>query len=219
VPVDRVLLVVLLVASAALLGWTGPAAVRAWQIYAGTGRRRQRDATQRAPARPQGVADRAALLASEGYRPLGVTSLVLPGGERFGWILAADDAESYVILAGGSSRVGLTGIYSAWADGTWLATQHPMGEAFDRNGLHTQIVRTTLADAVRVHRATLDRLRAIHDSPRSIRTMGDMLALDEDYRVRFGGSRLRPVTARIVLPAMLSACAFLVSVILLVTWR
>jgi hypothetical protein len=29
-----------------------------------------------------------------------------------------------------------------------------------------------------------------------------MLALDADYRTRFGGSRLRPITMRIVVPAI-----------------
>ena len=43
-----------------------------------------------------------------------------------------------------------------------------------------------------------------------------MLALDADYRERFGGSRLRPLTIRIVMPAVLSACVLVLSVVLLV---
>ena len=46
--------------------------------------------------------------------------------------------------------------------------------------------------------------------------MADMLALDADYRVRFGGSRLRSLTMRIVLPAVLAACLLALSLVLLV---
>jgi hypothetical protein len=46
--------------------------------------------------------------------------------------------------------------------------------------------------------------------------MPDMLALDADYRERFGGSRLRPLTLRIVLPAVLAACVLVLSLVLVV---
>jgi hypothetical protein len=46
--------------------------------------------------------------------------------------------------------------------------------------------------------------------------MPDMLALDGDYRERFGGSRLRPLTMRIVMPAVLAACVLTLSLVLLV---
>jgi len=67
---------------------------------AGTGRRRQQDATGRAPAAPPGIRERLALLAEAGYRHLGETRLELPVGERFAWIATADDGSSYAILAG-----------------------------------------------------------------------------------------------------------------------
>jgi hypothetical protein len=161
------------------------------------------------------VLDRQALLSENGYHPIGETSLVLPVGERFGWIMAADDADSYAILAGGTGGVPLTGIYSAWADGTWLGTMHPIGTPSDRQGLQVRVVHTTLADAVAAHRAGLERLRSVHGSPRQVREMPDMLALDADYRERFGGSRLRPLTIRNMLPAILSAGVLLLSLLLL----
>jgi len=45
--------------------------------------------------------------------------------------------------------------------------------------------------------------------------MTEMLAHDADYRARFGGSRLRPLTARIVVPAAMAAGAMLLSLALL----
>ena len=215
-PIERIVALLLTVVSSFLLVRLGPTAVRSWRIYAGTGRRRQQDATGRAPAAAPGILDRQALLADEGYRHLGETRLDLPVGERFGWIMGADDGASYVILAGGTSGVPLTGIYSAWQDGTWLGTIHPIGSPTDRPGLQVRIVPTTLADAVQAHQVGLERLRSVHGAPRPVRSMADMLALDADYRERFGGSRLRPLTIRIVLPAVLAACVLALSLVLLV---
>jgi hypothetical protein len=215
VSTERALAVVVLVVSGLLLLRLGPGAIQSWRIYRGTGRRRQEDARASAPPTPPGVADRLALLAVEGYREIGVTRLVLPVGVRFAWIVAADDGDSYAILAGATAGPGLTGIYSAWRDGTWLGTLHPIGQATDRGGLQVRIVSTTLADAVRTHREGLARLTAVHGPPRQIRSMAEMLALDADYRTRFGGSRLRPITVRIMLPAVGVAVMFVVGLVLL----
>jgi hypothetical protein len=214
-PIERVVALLLIAVSGALLARLGPGTVRSWRIYAGTGRRRQQDATGRAPSAPRGILDRQALLADEGYRPLGETRLDLPVGERFAWIMVAEDGASYAILAGGMSGVPLTGIYSAWHDGTWLGTMHPIGSATDRPGLQVRVVTTTLGDAVEAHRMALERLRSVHGEPRPIRSMPDMLALDADYRERFGGSRLRRLTFRNVLPALLAGCMFALSLVLL----
>jgi hypothetical protein len=215
-PIERAAALGIVVISGLLLARLGPAAIRSWQIYSGTARRRQMDAEGRAPAAPPGVRDRLALLAEDGYRHLGETSLKLPVGDRFAWIMAAADGDSYAILAGATDRVALTGIYSAWLDGTWLGTIHPMGSSTDRPGLQVRIISTTLGDAVRAHRAGLERLRSVHGEPRPVRSMPDMLALDADYRERFGGSRLRPGVMRLVVVAVLAACAFALSLVLLV---
>ena len=130
--------------------------------------------------------------------------------------MAADDGDSYAILAGGTSGVALTGIYSAWSDGTWLGTIHPVGAVTDRPGLQVRVVNTTLADTVATHRTGLARLGVVHGRPRPVRSIPDMLALDADYRTRFGGSRLLPITIRNVVPALLALLSLLLAAILLV---
>ena len=215
-PIERILAVGLLILSGAIVIRLGPGAVLAWRIDAGTGKRRQRDAAGSAPETPMEVRDRLAALGAEGYRHIGETHLALPVGERFAWIMAAEDGRSYVILAGGTGGVPMTGIYSAWSDGAWLGTIHPIGNPTDRQGLQVRVVNTTLADAVATHRAGLERLRPGHGTPRPVRSITDMLALDADYRTRFGGSRLRSMTIRIVLPAVLALGVFALSVILLI---
>ena len=198
-----------------LLARLGPVALRSWRIYSGASQRRQQDAGSRAPATPTDVADRSEILAGSGYRSIGVTRLDLPVGERFGWILAARDGASYAILVS-SPGVQLTGIYSAWPDGTWLGTMNPIGTAVDRRGLQIRVVRTSLDDTVEAHLAGLARLRAIHGEPRPVRTLADMLALDADYRIRYGGVSLRAITIRNMLPGAVAAGAFVVSILLLV---
>ncbi len=216
---ERLIALVVFICSGLLLIRLAPSAIRSWRVYAGTGQRRQEDAAGRAPSQPVGVRDRVALLAPLGYRRLGETRLVLPVGERFGWIVTAADAESYAILVDAPAGGGLTGIYSAWSDGTWLATLHPRGQPYDRQGLQVRILPTTLGDAVEVHRTGLERLKQVHGAPRPIRTMADMLALDADYRIRFGGSRVRPITMRIVLPTLLVALITVLSLVLVITLR
>ena len=77
----------LCVLSGVLLVRLAPSAIRSWRIYSGAGRRRQKDAGRRAPAAPPGIKDRVAILAASGYHGIGVTSLDLPVGERFAWIV------------------------------------------------------------------------------------------------------------------------------------
>ena len=217
---ERLIALLLVLASAVYFARLAPIAIQGWRVYSGTGRRHQQDATGRTPDMPPDVADRIALLEQAGYHRLGETSLELPVGIRYAWIVAADDAESYAILAGGMpARPSRTGIYSAWSDGTWLGTQHPFGAQIDRAGLQVRAVATTLGDAVRTHREAVERLRVVHGAPRSVHSMADMLALDIDYRTRFGGMRLRPLTLRIVLPALVMGCTLLLSLALLVVTR
>lgn len=217
---ESILALGLCVLSLALLVRLAPGAIRSWQIYSGTGRRHQEDAGDRAPVAPPNVEDRIAVLAASGYRPIGVTRLDLPVGERFAWIVAVDDGESYAMLVGGLTGVPLTAIYSAWPDGSWLSTMHPQGSSIDRGGLQIRVIPTSLDATVAEHRAGLARLRAVHGAPHQVRTLADMLACDLDYRARFAGQSLRPITLRNMLPAILAAGTMIIARILLVlTWR
>jgi hypothetical protein len=202
-----------LVLSVLLFLYVARAAWLSWRIYAGTGRRRQEDASAEPVEPSPSVRDRAAVLASLGYRTIGKTKLTLPHKVLYAWIVAAEDARSYAILV--NSRPGSTGIYTAWSDGTWLGTMHPHGGAIDRLGLHLRVVGNTLDEAVRVHREGLERLRATHGEPRPIRTMPDLLELDADYRARFGGAELRPITMQNILLAALTGVAALLAIVLL----
>jgi hypothetical protein len=214
---ERLLALVTFGLSAALLIRMTPGAIGAWRVYTGTGARRQEDATGQAPLPSPELAGRMGDLAAVGYREIGETRLVLPDDELFAWIMAADDAASYAILV--ESRIlapGMTGLYSAWPDGTWLGTLHPRGDPMERAGLHLRVARDSLIEAVRSHRTALDGLRRAHGQPRRIERMVDMLALDADYRRRFGGRELRPQVVRILFPVALAVAVTAISIVLVV---
>lgn len=49
--------------------------------------------------------------------------------------------------------------------------------------------------------------------------MADLIALDADYRTRFGGSRLRPLAIRIVLPTFTIRLIAVLSLALVIAAR
>jgi hypothetical protein len=181
-----------------------PHAVRAVQTYVGTSERRQEDVTESAPDPGKDAAERTAVLGKFGYHQIGATRIVLPFGVWYGRIMGADDATSYAILSDAPRlSEGLTGIYTSWADGTWIGTIHPSGPAHQRPGLQLSVISGSLEDAVTAHRATIERMRQAHGDPRPVARMADVLALDADYRERFGGRELRPLVIRALAPTVL----------------
>ena len=214
---DRFQALALFVASGVMLVSFGRTAIRAWQVYAGTGRRRQEDETGRAPLPSPELMDRLAGLATFGYRPIGETRVGLPTGEMFARIVAADDGDSYaIVLDGAAGTDSSMGIYSAWPDGQWLGTFHALGSPIQRPSLQLQVETGTIHDAIALHRQALERLRRAHGEPRRVEVMADMLALDADYRVRFGGLELRPLVLRGVLSALIAGALTLVALVLVV---
>jgi len=215
---DRIQAVALLIVSAVMMVGSVPYAIRAWQVYTGTGRRRQEDATGRAPLPSEALLERLAALAGFGYQPIGETRTGLPTGEMFARIAAADDGESYAIVIDGAADAGSSmGIYSAWPDGQWLGTFHPSGSPLEQPNLRLQVGAGTLGEAVALHRRELERLRRAHGEPRRVARMADMLELDADYRVRFGGREFRPLVVRAVLPALIGAALTALAAVLVVT--
>lgn len=187
-------------------------AVRVLQTYSGTSKRRQEDVTASAPDPEPDTAERVASLGTLGYHQIGTTQTVLPFGIQYGRIMAADDGASYVIVVDAPQGIPvLAAIYSSWPDGTWIGTMHPSGDPHQRPGLQLSVISSSPGDAVAAHRAAIDRLRQAHGEPRPIARMADVLALDADYRQRFGGRELRPLVIRALAPTVALAVVWLIS--------
>jgi hypothetical protein len=219
-PIDRILLAVVLAISIVLLVLLAPAVRQTWQTYTGTRVRRQEDFTDQAPLPEPEEAERIDMLNALGYRRLGETVTRMPIGEEVARILVAADGRAYaMVLAGFDSVPGLTGFFSAWPDGTWVGTLHPRGDALEIAGLRLRVETGTLADAEASHRAAATHLVAEHGEPRRVRELADMLALDADYRTRFGGRELRSIVARSLAPAAFVLVVLVVALALLVAAR
>lgn len=200
---ERLLAAATLTISAALFVGLLPHAARVWRTYSGVAQRRQQDATGRAPEPSDDTSERIRILESLGFHQIGATSLVMPLGEWYGRIMAADNAESYAIVVDYRGRgTGLTALYTAWADGMWIGTLHPFGDRHERSDLELSVVSGTLEEAAEAHRSRVEGMRPAHGLPHPIERIADVLALDADYRRRFGGRELRPLIIRTMLLPM-----------------
>lgn len=202
--VERVITAVLLVVGVVVLARQLPQVVRILQTYSGTGQRRQEDATGHAPEPEAETAERVASLEALGFHLIGTTQTALPIGLQYGRILAADDEASYGIVVDSPKGVPvLSAFYSSWPDGAWIGTMHPSGDRHRRPGLELSVSSGSITDAVEAHRAWMESLRPEHGQPRRINRMADVLALDAEYRERFGGRELRRLVIRAVAPWVL----------------
>jgi hypothetical protein len=217
VPIDRLVLLFVLVTSVVVVVGLAPNAIRTWVTYTGTRTRRQEDFTGWAPDPEPEEAERITVLNALGYRHLGDTVTHLPVGDEVARIFVADDGAAYAMLMTGLDPVpGLTGFFSAWSDGTWIGTIHPFGDPLEFAGLRLRIVTGSLEEAEASHRAAVTHLAGRLGQPRPVRDLSDMLDLDADYRTRFGGRELRPLVVRSLVPAALAVVVLVVSIVLLV---
>jgi hypothetical protein len=220
VSVERLLAAGLMAVTAVLLIRALPHSVRVWQTYVGTSQRRQEDVTASAPEPGQDTAERVALLEALGYHHIGATRTVMPLGVQYGWIMAADDEASYAIVADTPHATpGLTGIYTSWPDGTWVGTLHPSGDPHRRPGLQLSVISSSLEDAVTAHRAAIERIGQASGGPRPVARMADVLALDADYRQRFGGRELWPLVVRALAPTVVYLALMVISLSVFLTTR
>jgi hypothetical protein len=200
---ERVLALVGLLVSAFLLARSGPPAWRAWRILAGVRQRRLADAGPVEIPPPEAVAAHLNELHDLGFSRIGERWLQLPGTPvRYEWVFGEPSGETYLVALPAAWGGILSACYTSWDDGTWIQTNYPRGAVVERPGFHASYIATSLPDAVAAHRAIVGVYRRKLGTPRSITTMADTLRMDADYRTRHGGSTLRPLTTRILMPAL-----------------
>jgi hypothetical protein len=214
---DRVLALVGLVLSLLLLGRFGPAAWRAWRIYAGVRNRRLADAGPLEIPAPQPVRERLDDLEAHGFSRIGERYLNLPGsGLRYEWVVGEASGETYAVVVPVAGLSAIVACYSSFEDSTWVQTNFPRGAVVDRHAFKASFVATSLTATLAAHRAQVARLRSSHGAPRQIRTMADTLRMDADFRTHHGGLTLRPLTFKLVSPAIAAGLLALICAALLV---
>jgi hypothetical protein len=217
---ERLIALAGLVVSLLLLAQLGPAALRAWRIYSGVRTRRLADAGPLAISPPDPVAQRLAELDALGFSRIGERFIQLPGTPiRYEWVVGEPAGEAYVVLVPSPVLGTLVAFYTSFDDSTWVQTNFPRGAVVERPTFHASFVNTSLTEALAAHRAQVARLVASHGRPRVIRTMADTLRMDADFRTHHGGVTLRPLTMRLIGPALAAAVLAILCAALLVAGR
>jgi hypothetical protein len=217
---ERVIALVGLVVSLLLLGQLGPPALRTWRIYSGVRNRRLADAGPLEIPPPEPVAQRLAELGKLGFTRIGERFVQLPGLPiRYEWVVGEQSGMTYIVLVPSTLGGSLVGLYSSFEDSTWVQTNFPRGAIVERPNFTATFVDTSLEDALDRHRAQVARLVAAHGTPRSIRSMADTLRMDADFRIHHGGLTLRPLTVKLVAPALGAAALAVLCALLLLLGR
>ena len=218
---ERVLALTGLVVSLLMLARFGPPAWRSWRILSGVRQRRLADAGPKEITPPEAVAAHVPEIAKLGFSRIGERWLQLPGRPvAYEWVFGEASGETYLVMLP-SVLIGgiLAACYTSWDDGTWIQTNYPRGAVVEKPHFHASYIVTSLPDAIAAHRGIVEVYRRSLGAPRSITTMADTLRMDADYRTRHGGSTLRPLTARIVTPALASGVLVVVCALLVLTAR
>jgi hypothetical protein len=217
VPTERILALAGLVLSLFLLARFGPAGWKAWQIYAGVRQRRLADAGPLEIPAPPGVRERLDELEALGVDRIGERFLRLPGTPiRYEWVVGEPSGETYIVVVPiTTTGTSIVACYSSFEDSTWVQTNFPRGAVVDRPAFQASFVTTSLTEALAAHRAQVARMRSRHGPPREIRTMADTLRMDADFRTHHGGLTLRPLTMKLLTPAIASGLLALISALLL----
>jgi hypothetical protein len=200
---ERLVALVGLLISLFLVAQLAPRAWRSWQIYAGVRKRRLADAGPLAVPPPDQLSQPLAELRRLGFDRIGERFVRLPEiGLRYEWVVGEASGAAYVVLVPSAVIGCLVGFYSSFEDSTWVQTNFPRGAVVNRPTFQASFVTTSLGDALASHRAKVAALIPAHGAPRSIRTMADTLRMDADFRIHHGGLTLRPLTAKLIAPAI-----------------
>jgi hypothetical protein len=132
-----------------------------------------------------------------GFELAGATDSMLEPPPIRTWILAEPSGEAWV-EAGVAGRPMAVFISDA-AKGRFVETAYPGGEPIDDPRLLSQVVTTSVADALNAHRAAV---AAAGGAVRSVRTIHDYLEAEAIHRERTGGMRIRNYLERVNRPAI-----------------
>jgi hypothetical protein len=134
---------------------------------------------------------------SLGFDVAGATDTMLDPPPIRTWILVERSGDTWVEagVAGGPIAV----FVSDAAQGRFIETAHPTGEAIDDPRLLSQVVSTSAADALTAHRAAV---AGAGGPVRGVRTIDEYLAAEALHRERTGGMRIRNYLDRVNRPAV-----------------
>jgi hypothetical protein len=131
-----------------------------------------------------------------GFNLAGATDTTFGGRTIRTWVLVEPSGEAWVESGVASGPVLV--FVSRDAGGRYIETAYPKGEPIDDPRLLSQVVASSVADALATHRAGAT---SAGGTVRSVKTMDDYLEAEADQRERTGGMRIQAYLDRVIRPA------------------
>jgi hypothetical protein len=148
-------------------------------------------------APPPKLASLLAEIRGLGFALAGATDTTVAGTTIQTWVLVETSGDAWVEsgVAGGPIAVFL----SDAAGGRFIETGYPKAEPIDDPRLLSQVVDSSVADALSAHRAAVE---AAGGATRSVTTLDDYLEAESAHRERTGGMRIQAYLDRVNGPAI-----------------
>ena len=158
-----------------------------------------------------------------GFAMIGATDTSIAGrGPIRTWVLTDTTGPATTWVEVGIARTAIAVFLSRAGNGRFLETAFHRGESIDNPDLLVRPVWTSIDDALREHRATLDEWASQSGPPRVVRTLEEYREVETELRDRTGGMRIAAYVERVVEPSLrywaisaaIATIAFLVVVLL-----
>lgn len=138
-----------------------------------------------------------------GFEVLGATDTLIGARSPIRtWVMTESRGLGATWVEVGSSRGPVAIFVSRAGDGRFLETVFPDGATIDHPNVLTRPVDTTVADALRLHRAVLSEWTVRAGSPLLIRTLHDYRQVEPELRERTGGLLIAAHLQRVVEPGL-----------------
>jgi hypothetical protein len=158
-----------------------------------------------------------------GFAMIGATDTSIAGREPIRtWVLTDTAGPATTWVEVGIAGTAMAVFLSRAGNGRFLETAFHRGESIDHPDLLVRPVWTSIDDALREHRATLDEWASQSGPPLAVRTLEEYREVETELRDRTGGMRIAAYVERVVEPslrywaisAVIATLAFFVVVLL-----
>lgn len=150
-----------------------------------------------------GVAELIGELRNLGFATVGATLTSIGGGPPIQtWVLTEGEGPATTWVEVGVAATPIAIFLSRGGDGRFLETSYPDGSTIDHPNLRARPIETSVAEALRGHRATLAEWKAQSGPTLAVRTLDEYRAVEDELRERTGGMRISEYLERVVEPGL-----------------
>ena len=138
-----------------------------------------------------------------GFETVGATLTSIGDGPPIQtWVLTEGGGPATTWVEVGIAATPIAIFLSRGGDGRFLETSYPDGGTIDHPNLFARPIGTSVADALRGHRATLAEWKARSGPNLAVRTLDEYRVVEDELRERTGGMRISEYLDRVVEPGL-----------------